>query len=164
MKKLVLVVTAVLAVAGAALFITVNFIGGPELAAKAGECVAVSNQAEDDRADVANAGCETALYKVGTVVADANGKCPPSLSDYAEVVAKSGGGRLCLVPNLLEGGCYRPVEDTEGWGKSACTDPDAVKVTKIIPGMGDTAGCPETEEGIAYPEPAVTYCLKPVQG
>ncbi|NKE62618.1 hypothetical protein FXN61_40195 [Lentzea sp. PSKA42] len=160
MRKPVLVIAA-LAVAAAAALVVMNSAGGPQ--AKAGECVAVSN-----RTDVVSTGCgaENARFKVGRVLADSGGNCPANDDEYVPVVPSSGGGKLCLLPNLVEGTCYRPADDEDSWGRSACTGEDTVKVAKVIPAAGIDTECPDGGDdqiSIVYPEPPTTYCLSPVQ-
>lgn len=159
MKKPVLVIAA-LAVAVAAAFVYVEFAGG--LRAKAGECVTVTNGTE-----VATTGCgaDNAKFKVGRVLTDSGGNCPAGDDEYVQVVPKSGGGKLCLLPNLVEGVCYRPADDEDSWGRATCTGEETVKVTKVIPVAGDGSGCPDDADllSIVYPEPPTTYCLSPVQ-
>jgi hypothetical protein len=160
MKKPVLIIAALAVVAATAL-VFVKFSGGPQ--AKAGECVTVTGSA-----DVASTGCtaENAKFKVGKVLADSGGTCPAGDDEYVQVVPSSGGGKLCLLPNLVEGACYQPADSDDSWGKSACTGEDTVKVTKVLTAAGGDAECPDGGEdliSIVYPEPPTTYCLSPVQ-
>lgn len=159
MKKPALVI-AVLAVAVAAAFVFVEFAGGPQ--AKAGECVTVSKGTE-----VASTGCaaDNAKFKVGRVLTDSGATCPPGDDEYVQVTP-SGGGKLCLLPNLVEGACYKPSDDEDSWGRATCSGEETVKVTKVIPTAGDGSGCPDDGDdqlSIVYPEPPTTYCLAPVQ-
>jgi hypothetical protein len=159
MRKPVLVIVA-LAVAATGVLAYVNFTGGPK--AKAGECVAVTNGTE-----VVSTGCAAgnARFKVGRVLADSGASCPVSDDEYVQVVPSSGGGKLCLLPNLVEGSCYQPADDEDSWGPSACTGSETIKVAKVIAAAGDGAGCPDGDDlvSIVYPEPPTTYCLAPVQ-
>jgi hypothetical protein len=163
MRKPVLVIAA-LAVALAAGFVFIQFTGGPE--AKAGECVTVAD-AGGNRADVASTACgaENARFRVGKVLADSRGSCPAGDDEYIQVVPGSG-GKLCLLPNLVEGSCYRPADNDDSWGRSACSGEETVKVTKVIPAAGADVECPDGGDdlvSIVYPEPPTTYCLSPVQ-
>lgn len=160
MRKPVLVIAALAVVAGAAVAY-VNFAGGPQ--AKAGECVAVTNGTE-----VMSTGCtaENARFKVGRVLPDTGANCPANDDEYVQVVPSAGGGKLCLLPNLVEGACYQPADNEDSWGRSACTGEETIKVTKVIAAAGDDAACPDGGDdlvSIVYPEPPTTYCLAPVQ-
>ena len=161
MRKPVLVIAA-LAVVAAAGFVFVQFTGAPQ--AKAGECVVLGN-ADANRAEVASTGCgaENAKFKVGKVLTDPGGSCPAGDDEYIQVVA--GGGKLCLLPNLVEGSCYRPADNDDSWGRSGCTGEETVKVVKVIAAAGDDVACPDGDDlvSIVYPEPPTTYCLSPVQ-
>ncbi|MEU0880927.1 hypothetical protein ABZ345_20165 [Lentzea sp. NPDC005914] len=165
MRKPVLVIAlAAFVVAAAAGFVFVKFAGGPR--AKAGECVALANRS-DNRADVSSAGCATGdvRFKVGKVLADAAAGCPAGDDEYVQVVPNSGGGKLCLLPNLAEGACYRPADDEDSWVKAECAGEETVKVTKVISSAGDAVECPDGENSasIVYAEPPTTYCLAFVQ-
>ena len=159
MRKPVLIIAA-LAVAATGVLAYVNLTGAPQ--AKAGECVAVANGTE-----VISTGCtaQNARFKVGRVLADSGANCPVSDDEHVQVVPSSGGGKLCLLPNLVEGSCYQPADNEDSWGPSACTGEETIKVTKVIPAAGDGSGCPEADDlvSIVYPEPPTTYCLAPVQ-
>jgi hypothetical protein len=164
MRKPVLVIAAVAVVAVAGL-VFIQFTGGPR--AKAGECVTVAN-AEGNRADVASTGCgaENARFKVGKVLGDSGGNCPAGDDEYIQVVPGSGGGKLCLLPNLVEGSCYRPADNDDSFSRSDCTGEETLKVAKVIASAGGDVECPDTGDdfvSIVYPEPPTTYCLSPVQ-
>lgn len=155
MRKPVLVIAA-LAVATAAAFVFIQFTGGPQ--AKAGECLIGS-------ADLTTTVCaaDNAKFKVGKVLTDSGASCPGGDDEYIQVVPRSG-GKLCLLPNLVEGACYQPADNDDSWGRSACNGEETVKVAKVIPAAGDSE-CPDADDliSIVYPEPPTTYCLAPVQ-
>ncbi|MFI9010382.1 hypothetical protein ACIGNX_24415 [Actinosynnema sp. NPDC053489] len=132
--------------------------------AEAGDCVSVSAQ-QDDRADVETQDCSTdqASFKVGKVLDASDATCPED-GLYTEIVPTDDAGdgyKLCLLPNMVEGGCYKADEGT-GFVKTACSGPETIKVTKVVKGSADLAACPDGA-GMAYPEPAVTYCLEPAE-
>lgn len=158
MRKPVLAIVAV-AVAAVGVLAFVNFTGGPK--AKAGECVAVTSGTE-----VVSTGCTAgnARFRVGRVLTDSGANCPASDDEYVQVVPSSG-GKLCLLPNLVEGSCYQPADNDDSWGPSACTGEETIKVAKVIAAVGDGAECPDGDDvvSIVYPEPPTTYCLAPVQ-
>src|SRR5262249_51934569 len=110
--RLVLIGVLAVVVVGVGAFATLHFVGGATAAAateKAGDCVTVS-RLDGDRADIANAGCDSAMLKIGEVLADPGGKCPTGGDDYLAVVPRSGQARLCLLPNFVAGACYQPVD------------------------------------------------------
>lgn len=156
MRKTVLL-SAALALVAATAFAVIQFAGGPE--AKAGECLT-------GNPDLAATGCtaENARFKVGKVLADASASCPGGDDEYIQV-ARSG-GKLCLLPNLVEGACYQPADNDDSWGRSACSGEETVKVAKVIQAAGGDTECPDAVDdliSIVYPEPPITYCLAPVQ-
>ncbi|WP_156212769.1 LppU/SCO3897 family protein [Lentzea aerocolonigenes] len=162
-KPVLVIVLAAVVVAVAAGFVFVKFSGGPQ--AKAGECVALANR-NGDHADVTGAGCGTDVkFKVGKVLADGTSSCPAGDDDYVQVVPNAGSGKLCLLPNLAEGVCYRPADDEDSWIKVECKGEETVKVTKVFASAGDDAACPDGEDvaSIVYAEPPTTYCLTLVQ-
>ncbi|MBP2330462.1 hypothetical protein JOF56_010847 [Kibdelosporangium banguiense] len=164
-KSIVAIVLAMLVVAGGVVIAVMKF-SGESSAMKAGECVAVANHNED-RADVTTTACgsDKAVFKVGKILTEAAGNCPDVVDEYTSVVPNAGGGKLCLLPNFLEGGCYKPDDTDDSWGKSSCAGEDTVKVTKVLSGVTDGTGCPDSETGqdMAFPEPPITYCLSPVK-
>ncbi|MDQ2584448.1 LppU/SCO3897 family protein [Saccharothrix yanglingensis] len=132
--------------------------------AEAGDCVSLTSQSED-RADVDTLDCsaDKASYKVGKVLEATDATCPED-GLYTEIAPASrvgDGFKLCLLPNMAEGACYKPDEGT-GFVKTECTGPETIKVTKVIQGSVDLEGCPDAA-GMSYPEPAVTYCLAPAE-
>ncbi|WP_053718653.1 LppU/SCO3897 family protein [Saccharothrix sp. NRRL B-16348] len=130
--------------------------------AEVGDCVSVTAEA-DNRAEVDTLDCsaDRASYKVGKVLETTDAGCPEE-GLYTEIVPAVGGGyKLCLLPNMAEGACYKPDEGT-GFVKTECTGPETIKVTKVIEGSTDLEACPDGA-GMAYPEPPVTYCLAPAE-
>jgi hypothetical protein len=157
MKKPVLLIAALAVVAAAAVGY-VQFAGGPQ--AKAGECLSGTP-------DLATTGCtaDNARFKVGKVLAETSATCPGGDDEYIQVTPSSG-GKLCLLPNLVEGACYQPAANDDSWGRSACAGDETIKVAKVIPAAGDDTECPDAGDdliSIVYPEPPTTYCLAPVQ-
>ncbi|WP_033442966.1 LppU/SCO3897 family protein [Saccharothrix sp. NRRL B-16314] len=140
----------------------VRYLTTDAASAEAGDCVGVAAEA-DGRADVSTLDCDAdeASFKVGKVLEAADDPCPEE-GVYTEIVPNGpvgDGYKLCLIPNMAEGACYGPAEGS-GFDRIDCSGPETVKVTKVIRGSTDTTACP-SGSGMAYPEPAVTYCLAP---
>ncbi|MEU4741245.1 hypothetical protein AB0G02_12385, partial [Actinosynnema sp. NPDC023658] len=162
-KKIVLAVVLVLLLLAVIVF-GVRYLMGGSANAEAGDCVSLSAE-NDDRAQVDTLDCTDAKasYQVGKVLDATDGACPEE-GLYTEIVPAGGAGdgyKLCLLPNMAEGGCYKPDEGT-GFVKTECTGPETIKVTKVIKGSTDLEACPDGA-GMAYPEPSVTYCLAPAE-
>ncbi|MEU4800984.1 hypothetical protein [Actinosynnema sp. NPDC023587] len=161
-KKILLVGLAVLVVVGG--FFAIRYFVNNSAVASAGDCVSLTQQPEN-RADVKSLDCDDdqATFKVGKVLETAEAVCPEE-GLYTEVSPAGGPGdgyKLCLLPNMAEGFCYKPDEGT-GFVKGECVGTDAFKVTKVIQDSTDLTQCPDSA-GMSYPEPAVTYCLAPAE-
>lgn len=65
----------------------------------------------------------------------------------------------CLTPNLFENICYVD-PDSGPMTVAACTDSEAIKITKRIEGKADSSLC-EGGAGITYKDPDRTYCGEP---
>ncbi|WP_077005619.1 LppU/SCO3897 family protein [Saccharothrix sp. ALI-22-I] len=132
--------------------------------AEAGDCVSLTAEA-DNRAEVETLDCDEdkASYKVGKVLEATEDTCPEEglYTEIAPAGSVGDGFKLCLLPNMAEGACYKPDEGT-GFVKTDCTGPETIKVTKVIQGSTDTNACPDAA-GMSYPEPPVTYCLAPAE-
>lgn len=142
----------------------VRYLTSDPANAEVGDCVSVSAEA-DNRAEVDTLDCsaDEASYKVAKVLETTDATCPED-GLYTEIVpaASVGDGyKLCLLPNMAEGSCYKPDEGT-GFVKTGCTGPETIKVVKVIEGSADLEACPDGA-GMAYPEPPVTYCLAPAE-
>ena len=140
----------------------VRYLTSDPANAEVGDCVSVSAEA-DNRAEVDTLDCsaDRASYKVGKVLDATDATCPEE-GLYTEIVPAGGVGdgyKLCLLPNMAEGACYKPDEGT-GFVKTECTGPETIKVIKVVEGSADLEACPDGA-GMAYPEPPVTYCLAP---
>ncbi|MBB5956553.1 hypothetical protein FHS29_003139 [Saccharothrix tamanrassetensis] len=162
LRKILIAALAVIVIVGG--FFAVRYFMSNSAAASAGDCVSLTEQS-DNRADVKTLDCgdAKASYQVGKVLDQADAVCPEE-GLYTEVSPASSVGdgyKLCLLPNMAEGACYKPDEGT-GFVKGDCTGPDAIKVTKVIKDSTDLTQCPDSA-GMSYPEPAVTYCLAPAE-
>ncbi|OKI36135.1 hypothetical protein A6A25_22360 [Saccharothrix sp. CB00851] len=128
--------------------------------AEVGDCVSVTAE-NDNRADVETLDCsaDKASYKVGKVLESTDSTCSED-GIYTEIVPAGGVGdgyRLCLLPNMVEGACYK-ADEGSGFVKTGCTGNDTFKVIRVIKDVNDLEACPDGA-GMAYPEPPVTYCL-----
>ncbi|WP_309111784.1 hypothetical protein [Saccharothrix sp.] len=155
---LAVVVLAAVAVAG-------YFVLSERSTADAGDCVSIGRQDENNRADVKTLDCDDneASYKVGKVLGSSDEACPEE-GLYTEVSPAAGVGdgyKLCLLPNMAKGACYKP-DDGTGFVKTDCKGPETIKVTDVIEGDVDLSRCPDSA-GMSYPEPKVTYCLAPAE-
>ncbi|MEU4800983.1 hypothetical protein [Actinosynnema sp. NPDC023587] len=115
-----------------------------------GDCANISGQSDRPRYEVADCAAAQANVKVAKVV-DQVGQCPGGGAPYSTY---SGPVTLCLIPNFVEGSCYR--QDAEaGVRKADCAATEAIRVVKADPG---TTAC-GSGRTLTYPEPAVTFCL-----
>ncbi|QFZ16462.1 LppU/SCO3897 family protein [Saccharothrix syringae] len=149
----------IVVLAAVVVFGVVRLTGGGE--ARAGDCVSVSGQVDTADADVEEQDCDAdrASFKVGQVVEGGEATCPEE-GLYTEV-PRPDNVKLCLLPNMVEGACYKPDEGL-GFTKTECTGPETIKVTKVVQGSTDLEACPDSA-GMSYPEPKVTYCLAPAE-
>ncbi|MEU5695778.1 hypothetical protein [Actinosynnema sp. NPDC020468] len=163
LKKVLIAVLAVVVV-GVGVFAVRYFTSGTS--AQAGDCVSVAEKSGETTVDVDTLGCgeDKATYKVGKVLQSSDATCPEE-GLYSEVTPASSAGdgyKLCLLPNMTEGACYKPSDTGSDFVKTACSGAETIKVTKVLQGDTDTSKCPEGA-GMSYPEPAVTYCLAPAE-
>ncbi|GAA3848024.1 hypothetical protein GCM10022243_12650 [Saccharothrix violaceirubra] len=165
LKKVLIAVVALIVVVGAVF--AVRQLSGPGRA-EAGDCVSVGEVNDDNVAKVDVLGCDDqkAAYKVGKALAGAEASCPEEgLGSYHEVVADASDAadraKLCLLPNVSAGNCYK-ANDLGDYVKSECTGMETFRVTKVVEGSTTTETC-EDGSGMSFPEPAVTFCLEPVE-
>ncbi|XVV04344.1 LppU/SCO3897 family protein [Actinosynnema sp. CA-248983] len=155
---LAVVVLAAVAVAG-------YFVVRERSTADAGDCVSIGRQDDNNRADVKTLDCDEneASYKVGKVLGSSDEACPEEglYTEVSPVAGVGDGYKLCLLPNMAKGACYKP-DDGTGFVKTECTGPETIKVTDVIEGDIDLSRCPDSA-GMSYPEPKVTYCLAPAE-
>ncbi|WP_106185423.1 LppU/SCO3897 family protein [Umezawaea tangerina] len=119
----------------------------PQVAA--GQCASISGSTEAPRFTTLDCGSDQANVKVAKVVEQ--GPCPVGGATYSTYTADA---TLCLIPNFVEGSCYGQDQES-GLLKVPCGTAQSVKVTKVL---GAGAACGE-QRAVAYPEPAVTFCL-----
>ena len=116
-----------------------------------GQCASVTRAADAPRFTALDCGSDQANVKVAKVVAQKGEGCPAGGSAYSTFTASV---TLCLIPNLVEGSCYGQ-DKAAGLLKVPCGTAQSVKVAKVL---GGGAACGE-QRSVAFPEPAVTFCL-----
>ncbi|MGB3439257.1 MAG: hypothetical protein WBA97_10955 [Actinophytocola sp.] len=169
-KSMTIIVCGVLIAifGGIAAFIVVKVLNPPPPAYGAGDCVKVVDggryATEVEKIDCAE---RDAIYEVGLYLDDPAESCPAeSYSSYEQTGGKQHRYKLCLMLNAAPGDCLRVPAIVLGEEKKvACTSDEANrKVTKVIDGAADDAGCGpgSAEDARVYPEPRRTVCLGPV--
>jgi hypothetical protein len=161
--KIVKIVLGVVVLGVIATFAIVNWGTAPSNS-KVGDCIKVNN-ASATNADVERIDCndKDAAYKVAVTFDDLPAKCP-ELEAGGEIQAayvsyeEESRVLLCMTLNAKEGECFQEGSADKRVG---CTDPNATfKVSKILTGTTDPAGCPEdTVGGYVYPKPAMVQCF-----
>ncbi|MFD9733607.1 hypothetical protein [Umezawaea sp. NPDC059074] len=129
--------------------------GGPPKVT-VGQCATVSRVVNEPRFTPADCGSDQANVKVAKVLDQAWAPCPTGGAAYSTFTSTN---TLCLMPNLVEGSCYGESR-AAGLAKVPCGTAKAVKVVKVL---GGGAACGE-QRAVAYPEPAVTFCLEDSAG
>jgi hypothetical protein len=131
----------------------------------AGDCVVVAPSAAGEL-HATEAACDTDPSFTVAKLADRTGACAPDGSDgydrFGPPVADSGTGRLCLVPNLVAGHCYRLGVAVGVWNLVDCAGAGAatIKVTKRLDADDARACVPQSQlPARTYPAPPRTYCL-----
>lgn len=130
--------------------------------AKAGDCAKVSGT--ESKPEYVAVACDSADANavVGKAMSTTSEACGgEGYLEFTQKASKGPDTKLCLVPRLEEGQCYK-IDDADSVAitKQACSA-DNVKVAKIVKGQVDPAQCGEGGAPITYPEPASTYCLEP---
>jgi hypothetical protein len=159
------VVVGVVILGVVAVFAIMNW-GKSASSSAVGDCIKVNNATT---ADVEKIDCNdpSATYKVAITSDESAADCPAPNDFYVSYTETGGKGSdllLCLTLNAKEGDCF--ISGTDADTKVACTDPKAnMKVTKILTGTADPAGCPNGPDGAYYyPEPKLVQCMGPVDG
>ncbi|RKT52295.1 LppU/SCO3897 family protein [Saccharothrix australiensis] len=146
MRKLVWVIGAAVVVLGG---VVPGAVGGGAQPAP-GECASVSRQAELARYEPLPCAAEEANVKVAKVVAETE-PCPRGGSPYTTYTSSA---RVCLIPNFVEGVCYRH-DRQSGMRRVDCATTESLKVRKVARGAAECGD----DRKVAYPEPPVTFCL-----
>ncbi|MGB8407199.1 MAG: hypothetical protein WCE30_24370 [Mycobacterium sp.] len=92
---------------------------------------------------------------------DQTATCPDGKRDDSIYsVLKNDAVTLCFEPNMQVGKCYTPDDATASISYSASCAQGDLKVQLRIDGTTDTGPCLGTK-AIAFPDPAVVYCIVP---
>jgi hypothetical protein len=158
--KFIKIGIGVVVIAVIAVFAVINW-GKSASSAAVGDCIKVNN-ASSVNADVEKIDCNdpNAAYKVAATYDDSSASCPDA--DNSNYVSYTESGRgdltLCLILNAKEGECFAQGDADK---KVDCASSEATfKVTKVLTGTTDPAGCPEgTEDGYVYAEPPTVQCF-----
>lgn len=118
-----------------------------------GSCARVEGVKEAARYRSADCAADHANVKVAKVVDEAS-QCPDGAPYTIFTGVNADSGALCLIPNFVEGACYRRDRDS-GLRKVDCTTDGAIRVLKVARGVVKCEDGPT----ISYPEPEVTFCL-----
>lgn len=139
---------AVAVVVAGAFALAVSGGGGPR--PEPGECAAVAGTKDAPRYRAADCGSEQANVRIAKVVEDEGG-CPEGGARYSTY---TGPFTLCLIPNFVEGACYR-ADRQAGMRRVDCAGEHAIRVARVATGR---VAC-GPDRAVAYPEPSVTFCL-----
>jgi hypothetical protein len=130
-----------------------------------GDCVVVAPSTGGEL-HATGAACDTDPSFTVAKLADRTGGCAPDGSNaydrFAPPFADAGTGRLCLVPNLVAGHCYRLGAAVGVWNLVDCVGAETatIKVTKRLDADDARACVPESRlPARTYPAPPRTYCL-----
>lgn len=129
---------------------------------QAGDCVVVASSTEGEL-HAARAACDTDPSFTVAKLTDRVDDCAPNDYDrFTPPSADSGTGRLCLVPNLVVGHCYRLGVAVGIWNLVDCrgAGPATIKVTDRLD-TADAGACGTDGQlpARSYPAPPRTYCL-----
>jgi hypothetical protein len=127
--------------------------------AKAGDCASVTGT--KSRPVYKPVACDSAEanYTVAKSL-DRATSCGGQYDEYTQLGGSGANTKLCLIPNWVEGNCYKLDDDTVmGYPKIDCK-PGEIKIAKIIKGKTDKAACPEGSGGFTFPEPPTTICAQ----
>jgi hypothetical protein len=127
-----------------------------------GDCVVVAPFTGGELR-ASRASCDTDPSFTVAKLADRTGECAPNGYDrFGPPSADSGTGRLCLVPNLVVGHCYRLGVAVGVWSLVDCAGagPATIKVTQRLD-TDDARACVSGSQlpPRSYPAPPRTYCL-----
>ena len=154
---------AVLIFAATAAAITISLTGPHEqhVGFVVRDCVSLSADASGELKST-HTSCTTDLsFTIGALANDAGDCVPDQFDRFRAPFADAATGRLCLVPNLLVGHCYRfgvPVGmlDPADCGVGG---PAVFRVTKRVD-VFDVHACPDEKYEYAMAYPARTYCTE----
>ena len=107
-----------------------------------------------------------ARFEVALVLGSATASCPAG-DDYTEYFERrgTGGFKVCLIPNLVMDRCYLvppgATDDRAITPAPSCGAPGTFRVVEVLRGTSDERACGPGENGLAYRQPPVTFCIRP---
>jgi len=154
----------VFAATGTAIALSLNGGHKPQAESRIGACVSVTPDAQGELHSIRTK-CDTDLsFTVGALA-----KGPDDCQRYDRFqapFADAETSRLCLVPNLVAGHCYRFGVPVGMWDPVDCSKagPAAIRVIKRVD-VNDTNACPDEKYKFAmtYSSPDRTYCTESAQ-
>ncbi|WP_018682540.1 LppU/SCO3897 family protein [Actinokineospora enzanensis] len=145
----VIALVAALIVAGG--FVVLHFV----VSSGTGDCASVTGSGDHPPVELVACDDSEATFRVASrQAANATG-CPDGA--YREVSYEE--KLLCLMPNFAAGHCYVYDENNQAFKVGPCESPDAIRISRVIPGSTDTSPCPENE-GLSYPDPPTVFCVE----
>ncbi|MEU5695779.1 hypothetical protein [Actinosynnema sp. NPDC020468] len=144
----------------------INYFGSDAAQTKAGACASVTGTTVKPEYKTVDCGSAEANYTVGKVLDSTTASCGGSYDEYTETQRRGPDTKLCLVPNLEEGGCYDLMNTLNmGLKKVDCSGASVVKLVKKIKDVEDEAACAEVQATpLTFPEPKLTFCFVPAEG
>lgn len=127
---------------------------------RAGDCVVVTSAAAGEL-HAARVNCDTdPSFTVAKLTSRAGDCAPDDYDRFVPPSADTGTGRLCLVPNLVVGHCYRLGIAVGIWNLVNCAGagPATIQVTGRLD-TADPSACGTGLPARSYPAPPRTYCL-----
>lgn len=140
---------------------------------RSAECVVVHARSPGGELDAYQAPCRTDPSFTVVKRGDAAGSCGPGrYTQFRPPFADRATGRLCLVPNLVVGHCYRFGVPIGMWELGSCIGPATIKISSRVEAENPRA-CPvppSAAPGMAQPAPVPlalafpsrTYCYADV--
>ena len=155
--KRVLTYAATLLVAAVVIYGISEFLT-PIQPPKQGDCALLTGDTGRSRYQAADCSSNANYVAAGTV---ATSQVCPNSEDWSWVPVRSIDPeiRFCLVPLYTEGECYLSAKSTYDLNVVDCGDRDAFEVTKVSKGV-PAPSCAAGEKALAYPEVALTYCVR----
>ncbi len=156
---LVLVLTAVAALAVTGCSMVSDAAKSDTARAKVGDCINVrEGSPADSKTEPVDCSAANAVYKVKSV-SDKKQDCGAEYSSYEETFNGGTSAFLCLAPNLKQGSCYHD-DKTTGFSFAECDSTEAtVKVVKRVDGQNDEFLCDANSTFLTLSDPKTTFCL-----
>ena len=126
---------------------------------RAGDCVLVAPTAGGELRTT-RTGCDTDPSFTVAKLAGRDGDCAHDGYDrFRPPAADAATGKLCLVPNLVVGHCYRFGATLGVWDLSDCADRATVMRVADRLDTDNPGACTADLPARTYPSPPRTYCL-----